>query len=492
MIRKILVVGGGSAGFLAALGIRSKLNAVQVRVLRSPDIGVIGVGEGSTPPLLRYLHKDLRLGPQRFFEIARPTWKLGLKFLWGPRPEFFYSFAPGMESRSDPSLSKPNGFYCDENISCPDLYCALMAHNRAFVCANRKPIIHGQVAYHFENEHFVRYLEGVARAVGVEIVDATVAEVRRDERGVAGLVLHDGVTESADLYIDCSGFRSLLLGDALGEPFISYKASLFCERAIIGGWSRAASSEPGDHLIKPYTTCETMSAGWAWQIEHETRINRGYVYCPDFITDDAAEQEFRRQNPLVDRTRIVRFTSGRRERAWVGNVVAIGNAAGFVEPLEATALGVIAQTSGALVEALLAADGQPRQSQAATYNRYCAYLWDSIRDFLAIHYRFNTRLDTEFWRHCRKSTDLAGAADIAEFYSENGPANYPSITPHEFRAGCITLLQGMKIPYQRTFQPPDREIAFFESLRAGFSQTASGGLTVSEALALVRSPEWKW
>ena len=209
-----------------------------------------------------------------------------------------------------------------------------MTHNQVFPRRpDGLPHITRDPAYHIENEHFVTFLEQYATKLGIQIMDDTVVEVKQNERGIAGLLLASGQTVAADLYVDSSGFRSVLLGKALGEPFRSFKASLFCERAVVGGWQR--SEEP----IKPYTTAETMNAGWCWQIEHEHRINRGYVYSPDFISDDEAEQEFRAKNPKVGSTRIVKFVSGRYERAWVKNVVAIGNAGGFVEPLESTSLG---------------------------------------------------------------------------------------------------------------------------------------------------------
>jgi tryptophan 7-halogenase len=266
----------------------------------------------------------------------------------------------------------------------------------------------------------------------------------------------------------------------------------------VGGWDRKDSPEPQDQVIKPYTTCETMDAGWAWQIEHECRINRGYVYSPEFISDEEAEREFRAKNPRVGPTRVVRFVSGRYQRAWVGNVVAVGNASGFVEPLEATALGVIAQQSRLLADTLLLSDREPRATQAAMFNRFHQRAWDAIRGFLAVHYKFNTRQDTPFWRHCRAETDLAGASEVAEYYAENGPDGFwgPTLldNPHDpfTISGYITMLTGMKVPYRRTYHPTDRELALLEQRRRKFRDIALRAMTVREALAAIRSPRWKW
>src|SRR5437868_1841545 len=155
MLHNVIVLGGGSAGFMAALALKLKLPALHVRVIRSRDIGIIGVGEGSTVALTDFLHNYLRIAARKFHEIAQPTWKLGLKFLWGPRPYFNYTFGPGLEIRSDPAQPKPNGFFCDENIENPDPYSAMMTHDRAFTQSNGLPEFHPYIAYHFENEKFV-------------------------------------------------------------------------------------------------------------------------------------------------------------------------------------------------------------------------------------------------------------------------------------------------------------------------------------------------
>jgi tryptophan halogenase len=375
MVNTVLILGGGSAGFLAAISLKSKLKHLAVTLVRSPDIGIIGVGEGSTIALTSFLHSYLKIDRAIFFEIAQPTWKLGLKFLWGPRPCFNYTFAAQLDARLSPDFSRASGYYCEHDIENTDSLSAFMTQDKVFDTRNGSPIVHDQLAYHFENEKFVCYLESYARTLGVEIMDARVAEVKRNESGIAGLVLSIGQTLSADLYVDASGFRSELLGQAMQEPFISYNSSLFCDRAVVGGWDRR---DAADQTIRPYTTCETMDNGWAWQIEHENRINRGYVYSSVFTSDEAAEREFRQKNPRIQQTRIVKFISGRYARTWVGNVVGIGNASGFVEPLEATALGGIAGQCRTLCDVLMLSDRQPRPHQITFFNRLDGLNWDSV------------------------------------------------------------------------------------------------------------------
>src|SRR5262249_27352244 len=159
-----------------------------------------------------------------------------------------------------------------------------------------------------------------------------------------------------------------------------------------------------------------MDAGWCRPIDHEHVLNRGYVYSSAFLSDDEAEREFRAKNPKVQTTRPVKFVTGRCERAWVKNVVGIGNAAGFVEPLESTSLGVICDGSDSLVNSLRECDGRPTPTLVRQYNKRFGIKWDNIRGFLGIHYKFNTGLDTPFWRACRAECDIGRAAEVVEYY----------------------------------------------------------------------------
>jgi tryptophan halogenase len=316
-------------------------------------------------------------------------------------------------------------------------------------------------------------------------------DVPQNDAGVAGLVLASGVTLTADLYVDCSGFRSVLLGQTLREPFVSFKRSLFNDRAVIGPWVRT------DEPIQPYTTAETMNAGWCWQIEHEDRVDRGYVYSSDFISDDEAEGEFREKNPKATTTRIVKFVSGRRERSWVKNVVAVGNASSFVEPLESTALGVLCLDSFALAETLADCDLEVRPTQVRLYNKRGALTVDLVRRFLAVHYKFNERLETPFWRACRADVDLVGAEEYVEFYKENGPSTLwrqmilDNRDPFGFE-GYLSMMIGMDVPYRRTFTPPEPEKWAWAALYRRWLEEAERAPTVEETLRWIHSPDWHW
>lgn len=487
-ISTIAVLGGGSAGFIVALTLKRRLPETVVRVIRSPEIGIIGVGEGTTPYFLTHFHDYLKVSERLFFKEVEPIWKFGIRYQWGPR-DFNYTFRPHTDQRL-PELSRLAGCYFHEDFTDGELFSSLMDAERGFPAGpGGMPGLMPGYAWHMENRKLVGFLENVARHAGVEIVDATVREVRQNDGGITGLVREDGTVETADLYVDCSGFRSELLGQALGERFISYEDTLFCDRSVVGGWERE------EETLQAFTTAQTMDSGWCWRIDHEQIINRGYVYSSAHISDTAAEEEFRLANPKVKSTRVVKYRTGRYDRTWVKNTVAIGNSAGFVEPLEATALMVICNESRALAESL--ADGPPTPSRRRVYNEFVARYWDDIRDFLAVHYRFNGRLNTPFWQHCRNECVLHGAAGIVEWYQENGPSQIPrNVLLHPQNPfgleGYYTLLLGQRVPYDGVHQPGAKEEAVLKTHRQQMRAAAARALTVPDCLAAMRSPQWRW
>jgi tryptophan 7-halogenase len=491
LVREALVRGAGSAGLIAAITLKRKVPNLRVRVVRSPVLGVIGVGEGTTVAFPKHFFEYLKLKPQQFYAQAEPTWKLGIKFLWGPRPQFYYTFAYEFQQRM-PEMSRNNGFYFTDDCGVAGPISSFIAEDRAFPKGqDGRPVFHNSHAFHVENKKLVEWLENVCRTFDVEIRDATVT-VEKGGAGVAALISESGDRLTADLYIDASGFRSELLGKALETPFASYADTLFCDRAMIGGWAR--SDEP----IKPYTTCETMDAGWCWQIEHENWINRGYVYSSAFISDEAALAELMRKNPKIsNEPRVVKFPSGRYAKNWVGNVVAVGNAAGFVEPLEATALQVICVEASTLADSLIDSLCEPTPTLVELYNRYNAQAWDDIRDFLSVHYAFNTRLDTQFWRACRRDVKLQGAQFLVDFYKENGPSVVAGAqlihSSNSFGMdGYLAMLVGQNVPHKKPYNAPPNEARVWQTKCAAWRAEARRGFDVKQCLQAVRSAAPKW
>lgn len=492
-ISSVVVLGAGSAGFMAALTLKRKLPHLSVRVVRSPNIPIIGVGEATTVVLPRHFFEYLKMKPREFYHEARPTYKMGIRFLWGPRKDFVYTFSYEFEKRH-PQCLRNNGFYYSDEEPWLGNASAFMLHNKVFPRRpDGMPQFHNNHAFHIENVTYVGWLENRCREIGVTVTDATV-QAETGGEGIAALIAESGERITADLYVDASGFRSELLGRALNEPFISYADTLFSDRAVIGGWNR-----PAGEAILPYTVAETMDAGWCWQIDHEQVIHRGYVYGSAFISDEVAREEFLRKNPRVnpDETKFIKFRSGRYERSWVGNVVAVGNSAGFVEPLESTALQVICVECSSLTDALLDGLCEPTPSMVKLYNKYNGDQWDDIRNFLAVHYKFNTRYDTPFWQAVRADAKLHGAEPIVEWYQENGPSVLAGVAlvhpSNSFRMdGFLALLVGQNVPYQKRHLPTAAEQDFWRKYRAELAVEAKRGMTSEEVLKILHTPGLAW
>lgn len=491
-IGSILILGGGSAGLIAALTIRRLMPEVPVELVRSQDIGVIGVGEGTTAVFPEHFFKVLGIPKEEFYRETSPTWKQGIKFIWGPRDHFFYTFDFQYDQQRQ-GMTKANGYYADEDCSLLDLPAALMQNGKAFASGPlAKPLIQGQYAFHIENHRLVSYLERVAITSGVTLHDDTFESAVREGDEVKELIFKSGARMSADLIIDASGFRAELIHKTLDEPFKDFSTRLFCDRAVIGGWTRT------DEPLEAYTTAETMDAGWCWQIEHESWINRGYVYSSAFISDEDALNELLTKNPKIsNKPRIVPFRSGRYERSWVGNVIAIGNASGFVEPLEATALAQLIFEVRWFIEKLRVSNRKPDDVSRDEYNLIVGRAWDEIRDFLAYHYKFNTRLDTPFWKHCREKTSLGDFEAFYQSYLKLGPSPKtiealpykPNIYGIE---GYLTMLVGMRVPYENQVPPDESERLTWDRHQRAMKAKVAAGVDSKQALAAIRSAHWQW
>lgn len=447
-MREVVVVGGGTAGLIAALTLMNTCDNVQVTIVRSSAIGHIMVGEGTVGSTPSFFHKTLGISPEDFHSYVKPTFKLGVRFLWGSRPYFDYTFNSQLEQPCFPNSKIPLGYYflhSDwQGISSvsESMSQNLLPFSEQSMLKNGTP---KNAAYHFENHAFVEFLEKRFEQLGGSLIDATVLTAELNDQGIASLLLNTQERLSADFFIDASGFRGELIHKQLGEPYISMNDHLFCDKAIVGGWERQ-ENEP----IKPYTTAETMDAGWCWQIEHEHIINRGYVHSSQFISEDEAVNEFKGKNPKITDVRVVPFETRRIRRSWVKNVVAIGNACGFVEPLEATNIQVICNQSYNFANAFNVSTDSEIFRQ--NHNDMVEKEWKNIRDFLALHYRFNDRLKTPFWQFSVNETPLGDIEDYVNFYQEAGPSSLgfqqlPKVDLFS-QEGYLVMLLGMRVPWK--------------------------------------------
>ncbi len=497
-IENIVVVGGGSAGFISALTLKIKFPELKVTLIKSDNIPIIGVGEGTTGYVPRFFHEFMGLDRKQFYKEARPSWKLGIRYIWGPPEEshFNYTFDPTLDTQYS-ILKHNNAYYYLNGLKDGALATYLMDTGKSCcfqapdgINFRLEPIAYG---YHIENKTFVAYLEGQAAQFGIEVITGDIIEVRQKlNKEIKELKLDSGESISADLYIDCSGFKSLLLGETLKEKYISFKDSLFCDSAVTGSWDREV-----DEPIMPYTTAETMDSGWAWKIELRDRINRGYVYSSSFISDENALKELKSKNPrMKDTHRVVRFKTGRYKNFWVKNVAAVGNSAGFVEPLESTGLHMICEELKRIVECLHDSDLRPTETLKANVNEIVGGMWDDIRWFLSLHYKFNTRLNTPFWKHCREKTNTSGVKTLLDFYEENGPSvlSWNLIDKHSMfkYEGYMSMLVLQKAPTKYKYEVSPEEKAKWNMIVERTKNIASRAISMDKALNLIDSPAWSW
>jgi tryptophan halogenase len=499
-VERVGIVGGGTAGWMTALALRAQLPELEVTVIESPSIPIIGVGEATVPSLVSFVHHYLKLDVLEFTRETTPTWKQGIRFEWG---------LPGSYAFQAPFDWEVNGIGMlgsmgeTGDVSSFTLQAMLMARDvtpilkvgnqlRTFL-----PLM--SFAYHLDNGRLVRYLTRVAIARGVKHVDAKIveAEVTRDDAGedggeprVAGLVADDGRRFTFDLYVDCSGFRSLLLEQKLGAKFFDYKSSLFTDSAL-------AFNAPHRGKLKPYTTARTMKHGWCWNIPMIEDDHLGYVHSSAHCSQDEALAEAKSIWPELHGERVVRFRSGRHERAWIGNVFAVGNAYAFVEPLESTGLLMITRAITSLVRSFPIA-GDTRAKKRFV-NTSLGHDWDRLRWFLAAHYKFNRRVESQFWDDVRAGVDVSGLAYALEIFGAMGPL---SLLPRAVRQSVLdatgiffyglaaldNILLGQKVPCPKLEREPSKT---WRARREKALEFVKRALPMAEAIkATNEHPEW--
>ncbi|WP_313535219.1 tryptophan halogenase family protein [Sphingomonas sp.] len=402
MAQHILIAGGGSAGWMAAALLARLRPAPETRItlVESDAIGTIGVGE-ATVPILRDFNQLLGLHEPDFVAATQGSFKLGIEFVgWGEAGNRhfhgFGDFGPPIEGiaphhhwhrlrqaglTADPvdAWSMPARAAAEDRFAPPE--------------ALRGEAAQYRYAYHFDAGLYAHMLRSYAEARGVTRVEGRILDAERDrETGDLTALRLDGDRRiAADLFIDCTGFASRLLGEALGTPFIDWSRWLPADRALAQGCARAGR-------FTPFTRATAHAVGWQWRIPLQHRTGNGLVYSSAYLSDDAAAAQLATNldGDAIGDPRPLRFTTGRRERFWTHNVVAIGLAAGFMEPLESTSLQLVQTGLGRLAE-LLPAGGPADPAIVAEYNRETIGEYERIRDFLIAHY-CSSRRPEPFWR----------------------------------------------------------------------------------------------
>jgi tryptophan halogenase len=413
--KNVAIIGGGTAGYLSALALKKTYPNLPVTLIESSKIPVIGVGEATTPEIRRFLFNVLKFPLVDFYEKVKPTWKLGIKFFWGLPGSYYFNYPFG---KSDIR----SAYIISGDINYSSLTSVLMSHDSSFVVpgvdrqnAETYSSLSKDISYalHMDNASFISYLKEQALLAGVNYIDDLITGAEKNDSGpgISFVVGESGKKYEYDFYVDCSGFKSLLIEKVLGSPYVPYNNSLFTDTAVTG-------CIPNHEKVKPYTYAESMNNGWCWNIPMRHEDHRGYVFSSNYCTVDEAAEELKQKNPTIIDFKTVKFRSGRHQEICIGNVFAVGNSYAFVEPLESTGIHMIIQEIDTLTKNLpyLKKSASVRKS----INNNLKAHWDYLKGFLSIHYKFNRKFNTEFWKDCREGVDISSIQWLVDMYHEVG------------------------------------------------------------------------
>jgi len=415
-VKNIVIVGGGTAGWTAAAAVARLIGAnLNVVLVESDAIGTVGVGEATIPPF-RTLHRLLKIDEADFLAKVQGTIKLGIGFEnWRAiGHDYFHSFgitgqgcwAAGFQHFW--LKARALGFGEDYGCYAPEL---MAAKTGRFGLLQQDGLSY---AYHIDATSYARLLRQQAEQDGVTRIEGKIVAVNQAESGdISDVVLESGQVVKGDLFIDCSGFVSLLMGKALGTEFEDWTHWVPCDRAV--AVQTKSVSDP-----VPYTRSIARESGWQWRIPLQTRVGNGLVYCSEFMSDDEARDTLLRniEGEVITEPRLLRFRTGQRVRHWNRNCVALGLAAGFLEPLESTSIHLIQRGVIRLLQ-IFPYSGIV-ESDRAEFNRQMDTEFRFIRDFIIMHYHLTERTDSEFWRRCREMDIPASLQHRLDLFRENG------------------------------------------------------------------------
>ncbi len=422
-IRKILIVGGGTAGWMAAAFLARWIakTGIEVTLVESEQIGTIGVGEATVPGIHQFM-RDLGINETEFIKATNATFKLGIEFEgWAsPDKHFFHPFAGyGVQIEERPFYqtwwsAKQQGYQEGLESFC---LCTQLARRGKFAQPSfdeDSRLAWYNYAYHFDASLFAKYLRQFAEKLGVTRVEGKVSQINLDESNgfIKSVQMESGQLLEADLFVDCTGMPALLINKTLGVEYEDWSHWLLSDSALAVQTKSVVAPDP-------FTRSSARSAGWQWHIPLQHRVGNGYVYSSQFIAHEQAREELvaNLRGELVTEPRLIRFTTGMRKDFWHKNCVAIGLSSGFLEPLESTSISLI-QTGISKMAAFLV-NFVLDEKLVAEANRLNRLEYERIRDFIILHYKLNGRSGA-YWEHVRTMGIPATLAGKIEIFKASG------------------------------------------------------------------------
>lgn len=416
-VKRVIIAGGGTAGWMTAAAL-SKLigKSLDITLVESDQIATIGVGEATIPPI-RTFHRLLGIDERDFMRATQATFKLGIQFENWRTTNDVYIHSFGVTGREcwagefhhfwlkaqQLGIAEAFGDYCFELKA---------AQQQKFGFNEQNPI---NFAYHLDAIGYAKFLRVFAEKHGVKRVEGKIDKVSVDQATgfISSLSLDKGKTLTADLFIDCTGFRGLLIEQALHSGYEDWSHYMLCDSAV------AMQTSPTEAPL-PYTRSIAHDSGWRWQIPLQNRVGNGMVYSSSHLSKEQAEQRLRENvtgEPL-NQPNHIRFRPGKRKQPWKKNCIAIGLSSGFIEPLESTSIHLI-MTSIVRLMRLFPFDGVT-QSATDEYNRKLGCEMDCILDFITMHYKVTQRDDSEFWRYCKQMDVPDSLAHKLQLFEDTG------------------------------------------------------------------------
>ncbi|MCC6070386.1 tryptophan halogenase family protein [Massilia sp. GCM10020059] len=416
-VRRVVIAGGGTAGWMVAAGLSKTLGKLlDIRLVESDEIGTVGVGEATIPTLMNF-HHLLDINEQEFMAATQATFKLGISFEnWRDvKQDYIHSFGLTGTDHWTAGFQhfwmkgRERGLAGDYGDYCLELKAA-QANKFAHLPRNGM-----NYAYHLDASAYARYLRKFSERFGVKRIEGKIVEVSQHAGSgdIRSIRLDSGAEIEGDLFIDCTGFRALLIGQAMGVEYEDWSHWLFCDSAV-------AVQTPSTGPAIPLTRSIARDSGWQWRIPLQSRVGNGIVFSSRYMDDERAVGTLLANidgEPLT-KPRVIKFTPGQRRKVWNGNCVAIGLASGFLEPIESTSIHLIQRGIVRLMQ-MFPSDGIC-QSDIDEYNKQANAEIEHIRDFIILHYHVTNRQDSAFWRDCCSMAIPASLQHRIDLFRETG------------------------------------------------------------------------